>query len=139
MKNKIFYVFMFSFLLFGCKPYSGVVWQEYQPELMSQAVQSGQPVVAYFYAAWCGPCHAMKEYTFSDPRVIEALSGFTRIKVDMSFIHSKKIVEIADRYHVESFPTVIFLDQKGDEVFRTRGFLSADALLNRLNQYRDKM
>ncbi|TFG85604.1 MAG: hypothetical protein E4H18_05245, partial [Hyphomicrobiales bacterium] len=37
-----------------------------------------------FYADWCIPCHELDRRTFSHPDVITALTGYVRLKVDMT-------------------------------------------------------
>ena len=118
----------------GCNSYQGIQWQPYDARLMEQSFAAGKPVVLYFYAAWCGPCHTLKERTFSDPQVMDQLEPYARFKVDMSFIHSKKAIEMAQSYGIEGLPTVIFLNAPGNEVMRFSGYVSAKDMLTFLNQ-----
>ena len=132
MAKRIVCIFLFSFcfLTAGCESKPHVEWQSYSPEKMAEARSGGTPVIAYFYAAWCGPCMQLKYNTFSDPNVIQALKPLARLKVDMSFTHSEKVQEIAHLFHVSSLPTIIFFDSLGNEVSRVRGFFPAGDFLN---------
>lgn len=113
----------------GCaKP--GVVWESYTPELMAEARSSGKPIIADFYAAWCGPCNQLKEHTFTDPRVIAALEPFRRIKVDMSFNKGEKAKKISREFRISGFPTILFFDADGKETgIRLSGFVPPDEML----------
>lgn len=115
----------------GCGPKNQVRWEKYTPETLQAARQSGQPIAAYFYAAWCPKCYQLKEVTFSDLRVIEALAGFRKIKIDMSFQHSPNIRKIAREFRIQGFPTVLFFDRQGRPAyqFQVSGFRGPDEFL----------
>lgn len=112
----------------------GVVWTDYTPEKMAGARASGKPVAAYFYAAWCHSCYNLKVSTFTDPRVIQALEPFERIKVDMSFHRSEKIQKIADEFGIQGFPTLIFFEAGGKAGRRVSGYISADKMLQLIKE-----
>lgn len=98
---------------------------------MVEAAQSGQPIILYFYAAWCPPCYKLKEKTFSNPEVIQNTLAYARIKVDMSFIHSEKIQKIAHEFRIGGYPSLLFFDPEGNEIVQVRrqGFISAGEML----------
>jgi thiol:disulfide interchange protein len=125
------------FLIFAtlaCGPKHQVEWEKYTPETMVEARASGKPILLYFYAAWCGPCMTLKEQTWSDLRVIEALSSYRRLKADMSFQHSEKVQKIGAEYEVEGLPTMLFFDAQGKPVYSQTGFISAERLLTILKK-----
>ncbi len=122
----------------GCKEGPHVEWKAYDENLIKQAAESHRPVIIYFAAAWCGPCHALKDYTFTDPGVINALEGFERLKADMSFSHSVKVQELDNRYRVSGLPTVVLLDPNGKEAveFRMRGFVHPPNFLKTIQLFK---
>ncbi len=123
--------------LTACSGKPHVIWTAYTPAVMEQALHSGKPVFAYFYAAWCGPCMQLKEHTFTDPRVIAALEPYHRIKVDMSYIHSKKIQKIREDYEIPGLPTLILFDTSGRSYNRHSGFIDAENLLSELRKFKE--
>ena len=133
---KFFFALLIScaFLFPGCDNRPGVEWQKFTPERMLEAQQNHQPVFVDFYAAWCGPCMIMKDTTFKDPRVIEALAPFMRLKADMSFRESEYTINLSRRYQINGLPTVILFDPEGKEVIRTH-FVAANQLLRILSQH----
>ncbi|SFL29824.1 protein-disulfide reductase DsbD [Lysobacter sp. cf310] len=51
---------------------------------VAAAQAAGQPLMLDFYADWCVSCKEMEKYTFTEPTVHEALSGFVLLKADVT-------------------------------------------------------
>ncbi len=139
MKRFGYFFLIFYLSLSGCDLGPHVKWEGYTPAKMAEALKSGKPTIAYFYAAWCGPCMKLKYDTFTDARVVRALEPFARIKVDMSYSHSKQIIEIAEHYQIQGFPTIVFFNSAGEEITRFSGFVSANRLLRLIKQESDRL
>ena len=136
MKARMILAMMLFFAVSaGCEPKQQVYWETFASEKIGATAQAGKPAIAYFYAAWCSPCMALKYETFSDARVIQSLEPFIRLKADLSFSHSEKSRQLANRYHVAGLPTVVFFDASGHEVVRFSGFVNAEQFLVFLNRY----
>ncbi|HTN34212.1 MAG TPA: protein-disulfide reductase DsbD, partial [Marinobacter sp.] len=52
--------------------------------LLAQAKARNQPVVLDFYADWCISCKIMERNVFSDPLVVQALSPYTLLQIDLT-------------------------------------------------------
>ena len=94
-------------------------------EALSKAYAEQKLVMVDLYTDWCGWCKKMDRETFSDPRVGQAMRGMVPIRVNAE----KGGQDVARRYRVDGFPVVIFLDGKGREVQRIRGFVDAEEML----------
>ncbi len=107
-------------------PKQALAWDTYAPGQLEAAAQAGKPVIIDFYADWCIPCHELDRYTYTDPNVIESLSNFTKIKVDVTDMNDPKANELINRFDVIGVPTVLFLGPGGveDEKARINGFIS---------------
>jgi len=123
-------------LLLSAGPSGGpaVVWEDFSREGFADARTSGKPVVLDFYADWCMPCHEMDATTYRNPKVIQALEDFRRIKVDVTDASSPEGSMATGEFGIVGVPTLVFYDREGEEVVRARrvGYLSADELLNTL-------
>lgn len=105
-------------------------WYSYE-EGMVAAGSRQRPVILEFYADWCGPCVAMEEGTYPDPRVISEMSDFVAIKVD-----TQKRIDIESKYGIAYYPTIVFLDAKGKEVSRHIGYLGPEEMVEEIKQSR---
>jgi len=71
-------------------------------------VNKGKPVVAKFYAEWCGPCKQFKP-TFE--KVAKQLKG----KVTFVAVDADKNQDVLQEYGVKSLPTVLYFND-GEKV-----------------------
>jgi len=108
-------------------------WYKYEAG-MEEASSTGKPVILEFYADWCSPCIAMEEGTYPDPRVISEMKDFIAIKVD-----TQVRIDIESKYHIAYYPTIVFLNAKGDEITRHVGYLDPEGMVRTINESRVKL
>ena len=100
-------------------------------EVLRDARRSKRPIIIHFGADWCLPCKQMRRITYKDAKVKSAiLEGFIPYRVDVDYFVG---MDIADRYRVKKYPTVITLDYKGNITSFNEGYLSPDQLLGIIN------
>lgn len=115
----------------GIRPTARVEWQSYSDAAVEKAVRNGIPVIVDFTARWCAPCEELNQRTFSDPRVVEEMSRFLPIRVDLTGGSSDYARQLRGRYRVAGVPTVVFIGGDGKELPKLRfvGFVGPDSLL----------
>jgi thioredoxin-like negative regulator of GroEL len=120
---------------------AGIPWTSDIDAAFRAATERHVPVVVDVWAVWCVPCKRMDDETYVDPRVVEAAAWLVPLKVDAD---AQPI--FVDRYAVQAFPEVLFLDEDGRELGRLTGFQDAAGLLPALERaaagyasYRDWM
>jgi YHS domain-containing protein/thiol-disulfide isomerase/thioredoxin len=79
------------------------------------AAEQRRLVLLHFYNDNCGPCVRVEQNVFSRPEVADAVSqNYVAVKV-----HAGKNPQLASKYHVNQWPTDVFVTASGLEVFRT--------------------
>lgn len=93
------------------------------PELFPGTSGNGErvPQMVYIYATWCHYCTKMNP-------VIDAVKAQYGAKLSVVRIDGDENEAAAQRYNIDGYPTVIFLDSKGTEVDRISGYAPRDGL-----------
>ena len=95
----------------------------------AEAKQSGRKLIVDFWATWCGPCHSLNEWIWSDAEVAALLNaGYVGVKLDADL--EKDLVK---RFHVGGYPTIVVLDSSGKETKRF-GYLPSKDMLEMLKR-----
>jgi thioredoxin-like negative regulator of GroEL len=95
-------------------------WEKSFDEALKKAKAAGKPVMIDFWAEWCGWCHRLDQTTYVDPRVVKLGEDFFAVKVDTE--GGGKQTAIAQRYDVQTLPTILFVSPQGRVVLRVNGF-----------------
>ena len=96
-------------------PQGPVAWHDFADGL-KRAKSDRKLIVADFYATWCGPCKIMEKRTFRDPRVLTRLRDVIPVRVDAEETADRgglKGAELALRYAIEVYPTIVVVDGEG--------------------------
>ena len=76
-----------------------------------------------FFGIYCNPCKALSK-------------AFEDAKIEHQDIDVDENEELVDKYHIKSSPTVIVLNNEGEELGRFVGFRNKEQLLEELNKYK---
>ena len=95
---------------------------------VASASAQGRPVMLDFSAEWCVTCKEMERYTFSDPKVINALSSYTLLQADVTENDEQDQALLQGHFGMPGPPAIFFYDRQGNEQrnFRVVGFMNAD-------------
>lgn len=115
--RSIKYVLAFLLMgMFGNLSAQITFFQETFEEALQKAKVEKKDVFVDFYTEWCGPCKVMSQKVFTDPEVGDYFNKhFVSYKLNAE---APGQAEVAKKYGVEAFPTMIFMNVKG-EVLRT--------------------
>ena len=106
------------------RPKEIVPWRTSFATAQAEAKASGRPMLVYFTADWCAPCHTLKTTTWADPKVEEALRAYVPTRVDVMVD-----TPTALKYGAEFLPKYVVLDGEGNIVRSMDGYLDPEAFL----------
>ena len=97
---------------------------------VNKALKDNEKVLLDFTASWCENCKLLDAQTFSDERVQERLKGYKLVKIDISKNDSAQ-TQMMKEFGVFAPPVLIFYE-KGAEISRFEGFVSANEFLAKM-------
>ncbi len=106
-----------------------VKWAKSLDAALAEAKQGNKLVMVDFYTTWCPPCKKLDAETYGDEKFAEyANAEIVSLKLDAE----KEGAKAAEKYKVEAYPTILFLDGAGRPVGRSVGFIAAAPLVAKL-------
>jgi len=117
----------------ACRVEPPSVWFEgnFQTAL-TDAAERDTVVMVEFYTDWCNWCRRMASDTFTEPAVRAELAKLVALKLNAEGDGA----ELAARYGIDSYPTMIFFDARRNEMERILGYLPPDKFLRRVQRIR---
>jgi thiol:disulfide interchange protein DsbD len=102
---------------------------------IDQAAANHQPVMLDFYADWCISCKEMEAYTFTDPRVKQALNGVVLLQADVTN-NSDDDKALLAKFNLVGPPAILFfgLDRQEKTANRVIGYQDVDTFLKSLQR-----
>jgi thioredoxin-like negative regulator of GroEL len=102
------------------EPQPGIRWEKHFEAALRRAKSEGKPMLVDFWADWCSWCQRLDQTTYVDPRVVKLSADFVTVKVNTE--GGPREAAVADRYNVDSLPTIMFLSPAGHPILRLSGY-----------------
>ncbi len=97
-------------------------------EAVEKAKKEDKLVFMDAFAEWCGPCKRMAATVFKEEKVGNFFNqNFVNVKMDMEKGEGQAL---SGRFNVSAYPTLLFINGKGDLVQAGVGGLMSDEFLN---------
>jgi thiol:disulfide interchange protein len=97
-------------------------------EALKQAKKEGKPIFLDISASWCGPCKMLKSRTFPNEEVGEFYNtNFINVAVDGE---KGEGVELARKYKIQGYPSLIYIDSNGQLIAQTAGYRNPKQLID---------
>lgn len=98
-------------------------------EAKQLAKETGKLIFIDAYASWCGPCKRMAATSFKEEEVGNVYNTkFINLKIDCE--KDADGPEIAKRYRIRAYPTLIFIDSEGKLVKSVIGMRDGTQLIS---------
>lgn len=106
-----------------------IPWEPSFSAALAKAEARNKLVMVDFYTTWCRWCQRLDKTTLSEPGVAAKISeSFVPVRLDAE----SEGRELAQQLGVDGYPTVVFLDASGHEVYRIGGYLEPKEFLREL-------
>jgi tetratricopeptide (TPR) repeat protein len=103
---------------------SKINWITEYPDAMKLAEEQEKPVLIFFHAPWSQPSSLMISDVWELPNIVASSSKFVCVSINVDTYHYDT------NFGVKTYPTVIFADPSGNEIFRRTGFISEKELFS---------
>ncbi len=83
------------------------------------------------WAEWCGPCQMLQKKVFPTPTAQAALAKVVPLSIMVESLDgtpNKEGKQLADRFKLNAYPTLLVIDADGKELRRNVGALDPDSL-----------
>jgi thiol:disulfide interchange protein DsbD len=102
---------------------------------IQQASAKHQTVMLDFYADWCISCKEMEAYTFTDPKVKQALAGVVLLQADVTSNSADDLALLA-KFNLIGPPAILFFgsDAKESTAHRVIGYQNAETFIKTLQR-----
>ncbi|HEY6159862.1 MAG TPA: thioredoxin family protein, partial [Bacteroidia bacterium] len=88
-------------------------------EIVAKATRENKPIFVDCFTTWCGPCKWLAKNVFTKNEVADFFNAsFINVEIDME---KGEGVDLAKKWNVRAYPSLIFLDAKGELVHRSCG------------------
>jgi thioredoxin-related protein len=101
---------------------------------LAESKKTSKLIFLDVFADWCTWCHKLDKEVYSDPKFTSYMNNYILARIDSE--DGEKGSEIAERYNVESLPTMLVTDGSGNVVNRISGYMNTAELIEELEHVR---
>src|SRR3989442_538790 len=113
---------------------STITWERDYGKAIETARAEKKLIVADMFTDWCALCKQMDAETFADPKVIENMGDqYVWLKLNTETEEDGK--RLQEEFSILTYPTILVLDDQGEEVDRIDRFLAASPFRERARSF----
>ena len=107
---------------------NAIAWQQWTPDLFTQAKAHQRFIILDLEAVWCHWCHVMDEKTYGHPEVKALIKDkYLPVRVDQD-----ANPDLSSRYGDWGWPATIIFAADGTEIVKLRGYVPPERLISLL-------
>lgn len=129
--TALFLALLFTYF---CGVSSASHWVTDFDKALTDAKEFSKPIFVDVYAEWCSWCHKLDKEVYSDPKFTEYMKSYILARIDSE--DGGQGSRVAEKYDVDSLPTMIVLNSQGKVLDRITGFMTAPKLIEELEYVR---
>jgi FKBP-type peptidyl-prolyl cis-trans isomerase 2 len=107
----------------------GLGWYDNPEDAKEESRRTGKPLLIHLHDQWSKPCREYLAKVLPDPKVIDALNGYVRVR-----INSFNQLETLAQYGVTTLPTILLYDSHGALKSTITGLTTAEKLAEELQK-----
>jgi len=108
-----------------------IKWVSTYPNALNQAKATKKLVMVEFYATWDKYGHQLESQTFANHTAQAVANKYVPVRVNVE----KEGKELATKFHISNYPTLLFLDKNENAVGIIDGFESPDEFVKHGNTF----
>lgn len=120
---------LFLFVMTRPLASSPVQWLEDADRAFHLSEKKNRPIFVHIYADWCPTCRSLEHKIYPDKRVSLTLHRFIALRINGERDPER---QLADRYDITGYPTLLVIDYNGHVLARHSGGISSDDLTEML-------
>lgn len=125
MNKKILIVLITVLSVIACnKANAEIKWEKDLASAMKKAKEKNLPIMIDVYTDWCTWCKELDKNTYANKEVIDMAKKMVSVKLNPET--SKEGAEIAQRYGVQGFPTILFISADGFVLENIGGYVEGE-------------
>lgn len=109
---------------------TSINWRISFAQAQTEAQAGNKLIMLDFYTSWCGWCQKLDSDVYTQTAVIAASDQFEPVKVDAE----KEGKDLAAKYKVTGYPTILFLQPDGTPVDKIVGYEAPAQFTNDMDQ-----
>ncbi len=130
MQKRLWMVLVLLFFFSITPLQAQVKWLTSFEEAKEIATRDNKFIVIDISASWCGPCRKMAREVYPDPDFIAFTEKNVFMLVDAE--EDNEGIVLARKFKVHSFPTILVLNSRGEEIDRLSGGRDTETLIEDL-------
>lgn len=97
---------------------------------IEEAQKQDRPILVDVYSDWCAACFELDQNTWPDESIRDYIQkNYIAIRIDMDKIRP----DLAKRYQIIGYPTILVLNTEGREMKRALGYRGPQEMLQFIN------